>query len=82
MATKMYRCAALALAAAWLVAGPAQAQQRSQVISPRPGLTTTLRLSQALHGKRIGKPSTTGKPSATFKAEEPQDRIEGQRKKQ
>jgi len=61
MAMKMCRCAALALAAAGLLAGPAHAQQRGRVVSPRPGLTTTLRLSQALHGKRIGKPS---KPAA------------------
>jgi hypothetical protein len=64
MAMKMYQCAALALATGWLLAGPAQAQRRAQVTSPRPGLTTTLRLSQALHGKRIGKPSETGKPNA------------------
>jgi hypothetical protein len=65
MAVKMYRCAALALAAGCLLAGPAEAQQRTQVTSPRPGLNTTLRLSKALHGKRIGKPSkpATRKPA-------------------
>jgi hypothetical protein len=37
MAMIMYRCAVLALAAAGLLAGPANAQQRAQVVSPRPG---------------------------------------------